>query len=63
MSPLATFRASIKAMVQSGIDLLDAIDAPSADLEPGADLEVVSEDDGLVRPWPSRALRGGSDEA
>jgi hypothetical protein len=27
LSPLATFRASVEAMVQAGIDLLDAMDA------------------------------------
>jgi hypothetical protein len=62
-APLTTFRAAIEAMVQAGIDLLDEIDAPAADREPDAELEIVSEDEGVVRPWPSRALRGGSDEA
>lgn len=62
MSAQATFRASVEAMVQAGIDLLDAIDAPAADREPCPDQEIVSEDEGVVTPWPSRALRGGSDE-
>ncbi len=58
-----TFRASIEAMVQAGIDLLDAIDTPIVDREPDAELEIVSEDEGVVSPWPARAMRGGSDEA
>ncbi len=62
MSALATFRASVEAMVQAGIDLLDAIDAPGVDREPCTELEIVSEDEGVVTPWPSRALRGGTDE-
>ncbi len=62
MSALDTFRASVEAMVQAGIDLPDALDAPAADREPDTDQETISEDDGLVKPWPSRALRGGSDE-
>lgn len=62
MSALATFRATVEAMVEAGIDLLDAMDAATAEREPDGELEIVSEDDGLVRPWPARALRGGSDE-
>lgn len=50
MSPLRTFRASVEAMVQAGIDLLDAMDAPGADREPDTDTEIISEDDGVVRP-------------
>lgn len=63
MSALTTFRASVEAMVSAGIDLLDAIDAPTAEREPDADREIISEDEGVVTPWPARALRGGSDEA
>lgn len=63
MRALANFRATVEAMVQAGTDLLDAMDAPGVDREADADLEIVSEDEGVVSPWPSRAMRGGSDEA
>lgn len=62
MSPLATFRASVEAMVQAGIDLLDAMDAPGTDREPESEQEVVSEDDAAVTPWPSWRVRGGSED-
>ncbi|WP_312145231.1 hypothetical protein [Brevundimonas sp.] len=44
-------RALLEGFIQTGIDLLDEIDRAEADLEPDADAEVVSEDDGIVRVW------------
>ncbi|MFC5346282.1 hypothetical protein ACETK8_15860 [Brevundimonas staleyi] len=57
-------RAWVELIVQAGIDLLDAADAGTEDLEPedgepdGED-EIVSEDDGLVRHWTDRVGRQG----
>lgn len=44
-------RALLEGIIQTGIDLLDEIDRAEADLEPDADAEIVSEDDGIVRVW------------
>ena len=44
-------RAWLVYVVDTAIEMLDALDAPTAEREPDGDDEVVSEDDGLVVGW------------
>lgn len=45
----ARLRAWLEYVIESAIDMLDAMDAAAEDREPDADAEIVSEDDGAVR--------------
>lgn len=44
-------RALLEQLIQAGIDLLDAADAPTEEREPDEEDEVMSEDDALIPDW------------
>jgi hypothetical protein len=48
LAAVAVLRPRLEALIQAGIDLLDELDAALADMEPDAEDEVISEDDGVV---------------